>query len=119
MTIYLEVYSKVTKIFCILLQKSRYYQQIAMRYQVGIQTLLWNEKDGIWYDYDMLHKRQRNIFYPSNFAPLYTRSYNIENRVMYAKRALNYIRTKNITSFLGQYFHTYFETRKKGKLMEN
>lgn len=81
--------------------KSRYYQQIAMRYQVGIQTLLWNEKDGIWYDYDMLHKRQRNIFYPSNFAPLYTRSYNIENRVMYAKRALNYIRTKNITSFLG------------------
>ncbi|XP_043471922.1 trehalase-like isoform X2 [Leptopilina heterotoma] len=81
--------------------KSRYYQQIAMRYQVGIQTLLWNEKDGIWYDYDMLHKRQRNIFYPSNFAPLYTRSYNIENRVMYAKRTLNYIKTKNITSFLG------------------
>lgn len=79
-----------------ILQKSLYYSEIAERYRDGIEKILWNEKDGIWYDYDMLHKTQRNKFYASNFAPLYTRSYNNKNKMMHAKKALKYIKKMNV-----------------------
>lgn len=85
-------------------QKEQYYNAIAARYRIGIQTLLWNDKDGIWYDYDIKNKRQRNMFYASNFAPLYTKSYDFKLRHLYAQRVVEYIKKKDITSFLGEYF---------------
>lgn len=42
---------------------------------LDLLQILWNEEEGIWFDYDALNKKQRKYFYASNFAPLWSRSY--------------------------------------------
>jgi alpha,alpha-trehalase len=52
---------------------------------------LWNEEEGIWLDYDLTTKSSRKYFYTSNFAPLWTGSYERKLRTYYGKRALDYL----------------------------
>ncbi len=40
-----------------------------------MDDLLWCSEDGTWYDYDLLNRRQRRHFSPSNLAPLWTESF--------------------------------------------
>lgn len=37
-----------------------------------IHEVLWDEEEGCWFDYDLLHDRHEKIFYDTNFYPLYT-----------------------------------------------
>jgi neutral trehalase len=34
----------------------------------GMEAVLWNEEDGIWYDYDMESNNQRRVYYASNLG---------------------------------------------------
>ena len=46
--------------------------------QDAIESVLWNEEKGCWFDYDMKNGRQRSKkpnFYPSNLAPLWAECY--------------------------------------------
>ena len=81
--------------------KSQYYAKIAAELQIAIDNVLWNEEAGMWFDYDMKNNRPRNTFYPSNLAPLYTKSYNRHLRVLYAMSAVKYLQSQNIDSFFG------------------
>lgn len=58
------------------LDGAKYYNQIANDLRDAIQAVLWNEHDGIWYDYDIHNAKQREYFYGSNMAPLWTDSYD-------------------------------------------
>lgn len=53
--------------------------------------MLWNEEEGIWLDYDLTTKSSRKYFYTSNFAPLWTGSYERKLRSYYGKRAIDYL----------------------------
>ncbi|CAL7933083.1 unnamed protein product [Xylocopa violacea] len=81
--------------------KSQYYAKIAGQLQTAIDSVLWNEEEGIWLDYDARNKKSRNMFYPSNLTPLYTRSYNYQQREQYAFSAVKYLMEQNIDSFFG------------------
>jgi len=81
-------------------KKSQYYSKIASKYQAAIDNVLWNEKEGTWLDYDTKNKRSRNMFYPSNLMPLYTKSYR-SDKDKYAKRAIDYLKKNNIESYFG------------------
>ncbi|XP_060878731.1 trehalase-like [Metopolophium dirhodum] len=71
--------------------KFKYYNDIGHRFQIGINALLWNEEEGIWLDYDLTTKLSRKYFYTSNFAPLWTGSYERKLRTYYGKRVLDYL----------------------------
>jgi neutral trehalase len=45
----------------------------------AIDAVLWNEEDGIWYDYDFVNGVQRKIFSPSNLVPLWTETFSDED----------------------------------------
>ncbi|VVC44697.1 Hypothetical protein CINCED_3A004273 [Cinara cedri] len=71
--------------------KFKHYNEIGNRFQIGINALLWNEEEGIWLDYDLTTKSSRKYFYTSNFAPLWTGSYERKLRTYYGKRAMDYL----------------------------
>ncbi|XP_053996141.1 trehalase-like [Hylaeus anthracinus] len=81
--------------------KSKDFAKVAAQLQQGIDNVLWNKEEGIWLDYDVKNSRPRNTFYPSNLAPLYTRSYNRHKREEIASLAVKYLRLQNIDSFFG------------------
>ena len=78
------------------------YAGIAKEYREAIDEVLWNEKDGIWYDYDTRHQRPRALFYPSNLTPLYTMSYNYGLAAFYGQKAVQYLRAHGITDYSGE-----------------
>jgi alpha,alpha-trehalase len=85
------------------LQKIQRYTKIAQDYQAAIDDVLWNEKEGIWLDYDIKNRKHRNAFYVSNLMPLYTMSYNRVNKLDYALKAVSYLERNKIYSFYGKH----------------
>jgi len=85
------------------LQKVRYYTKIANDYQAAIDNVLWNEEEGIWFDYDIKNGKQRNSFYISNLVPLYTMSYDQDNKLNYALKAVSYLKRNRVDTFYGKH----------------
>ncbi|KAJ8676034.1 hypothetical protein QAD02_011820 [Eretmocerus hayati] len=80
-------------------EKARFYKKIADDYQNAIEALLWNEKDGTWYDLDMEHGTQRNRFYLSNLTPLYTKSFDERQSEYYGNRSVEYLESNGIQKY--------------------
>lgn len=59
--------------------KAKYYATIADTWLDAIEEVLWHEEVGVWLDYDASNNNRRDHFYPSNLAPLWTRSYRHKN----------------------------------------
>ena len=59
-------------------EKAEKFKKWGDLFQKGIESVLWNEEIGAWFDYDMKQGKQRNErnnFYPSNIAPLWADCY--------------------------------------------
>lgn len=56
------------------------FQRIANNIFDAIEAVLYHEDLGHWLDYDLLNSKRRDYWVPTNFAPLFTGSFNIENR---------------------------------------
>ncbi|KAK0162248.1 hypothetical protein PV327_008600 [Microctonus hyperodae] len=82
-------------------KKAKLYRNIAMSYQTAIDEVLWNDKEGVWLDYDIKNERPRNNFYPTNLTPLYTRSFNFSQKEYYAKRVVEYLKSQGIGKYMG------------------
>ena len=80
------------------------YNAIAKAYREAIEAVLWNEEDGVWYDYDYKHEKHRKRFYPTNITPLYTRSFNYAKGSEYGSKAYSYLEREGITDYIGKYF---------------
>ncbi|CAJ0608838.1 unnamed protein product [Cylicocyclus nassatus] len=61
-----------------------------------IQSLSWNEDEGVWFDYDLLLKEQRKAFYPSNVFPLL-----LPEMQAYAGRVLGYLEKEDVFKYPG------------------
>ncbi|KIH57000.1 hypothetical protein ANCDUO_12816 [Ancylostoma duodenale] len=53
---------------------------------LDIHDLLWNQNEGVWFDYDLKMEKQRTEFYPSNVFPLL-----LPDMQSYAGRVYNYL----------------------------
>lgn len=70
--------------------------------QKSIEAVLYDDDDGIWYDYEIDSKTSRKKFHPSNFAPLWAESYNTYLKNGYGARAAKYfVKQVNQSEFLG------------------
>ncbi|XP_014246527.1 trehalase-like [Cimex lectularius] len=80
--------------------KSHFYGNLANNLQKAIDNVLWNEKNSVWFDYDTLNNKQREYFYMSNFAPLWTKSY-VRNKSNLAKGVVKYINKNALFDYFG------------------
>lgn len=82
-------------------RKAAHWAFVAEQWRSNIETVLWNEDDGIWYDYDILNERHRKYFYTSNFAPLWMGA--VEQRFLkkHAPRVVDYLYNNGIFDYAG------------------
>lgn len=77
------------------------YSEKAKSILDGMQNVLWSEEIGIWLDYDLINKKQRNYFTILNLIPIWAGAYNTSDSINISKRVINYLKQNNVDSFSG------------------
>lgn len=70
-------------------------------WQKAVEQVLWDERDGIWYDYDIIEQEPRRLFFPSNIAPLWAGIVDEDDLEKFSKRVLAYLKEKEVLEFPG------------------
>lgn len=84
----------------------------------AIQAVLWNEEDGIWYDYDLMNNKPRPYFTPTNLSPLWCGAYNTAEKEYISERVLEYVNKTGIDKFPGGVPNTFVRSGEQwGKLL--
>ncbi|GBP39856.1 Trehalase [Eumeta japonica] len=65
---------------------------IAKQWRIAIEEVLWDEDDGIWYDYDMKNEKMRRYFFPTNLSPLWLDAVDADKVLLHGPRVLGYVR---------------------------
>lgn len=91
-------------------QRAEYYRGIAVKLIKAITAVLWNEKRGIWLDYDMRNNMPRDYFVVTNFTPLWAQAYPINNADSITESLMAYIKENNLESFPGGVPHTLYNS---------
>ncbi|KAK9885434.1 hypothetical protein WA026_010931 [Henosepilachna vigintioctopunctata] len=82
--------------------KSDHWFNIYKKWSTTLHKVMYNEQDGIWYDYDVVKSRQNKQFFCSNFAPLWAQIYSkskLRDRLGF--RAVNYLLKHNVMVYKG------------------
>ncbi|KAJ8972939.1 hypothetical protein NQ317_013210 [Molorchus minor] len=82
-------------------QKAIKWLEKSKTWQKSIELVLYDKADGIWYDFDATTSKPRRIFYPSNFAPLWTESYQPLLAKGYGAKAAKYFRGRGVNDYRG------------------
>ncbi|XP_066140147.1 trehalase-like [Euwallacea fornicatus] len=77
------------------------WQEKADAWNKSIEMVFYDDNEGIWLDYDIVLQRNRNNFYPSNFAPLWAKTYDLNKKDYYGKRATEYLLNNGIDMYRG------------------
>lgn len=83
------------------LENSIFWTSQALEWRKTIELLLWDEQDGIWYDYDLKLLKARKQFYPSNVAPLWAHCYDRKHRAKIGKRVVKFLENKGLLNYFG------------------
>ena len=79
-------------------EKAEEYSNIQEDLNEAIDAVLWNEEDGSWYDFDLIHGCQRRFFTPSNLVPLWTESFL---RSEQKEKAVEYLSNQMLENYPG------------------
>lgn len=74
---------------------------LAAEWKNAINEVLWDDEDGIWYDYDLKNEIHRKYFFPTNVAPLWTGVVSNTLIKEYAPRVVSYLRQSSGLDFPG------------------
>jgi len=81
--------------------KAAEYAKKEQQWKDAIKHIFYDETEGIWKDWDLERSIHREGFYPSNFAPLWTKSYDPLSRDAYGSRAADYFNANKINDYAG------------------
>lgn len=56
-----------------------------------MKTVLWNDTEGAWFDYDLKKHKQRQYFAATNLSPLFFGCFDASNKPTIARKVLKYI----------------------------
>ncbi|CAI2358072.1 unnamed protein product [Caenorhabditis sp. 36 PRJEB53466] len=76
--------------------ESAIYREKFEKLSEAIGSVLWDEQQGAWFDYDLLAKRKNLNFYPSNLYPLMIPGFE-----KYSSKVENYVRNCGALDFHG------------------
>lgn len=82
-------------------KKAAEYERKALNLYLGIQAVLWNEKVGVWLDYDLINNKSRNYFVPTNLSPLWVGCFNQQQKPRLARQILNYVNDLGLDIYPG------------------
>ncbi|XP_055856236.1 trehalase-like [Episyrphus balteatus] len=82
-------------------EKAIEYTLYAEEILEAIEAVLWNKKAGVWFDYDLINKKPRKYFVPTNLAPLWTNAFNIANSEIISKTVLDYLEKLGLNNHPG------------------
>ncbi|CAH2038003.1 unnamed protein product, partial [Iphiclides podalirius] len=82
-------------------RKGAQWAYLAKQWRRTIDEVLWDEDDGIWYDYNLISKGHRKYFYPSNLAPLWMEAVDAHRAKQHAPRVMKYLRDSEGLKFPG------------------
>lgn len=74
---------------------------LAKYWRNAIANVLWDENDGVWYDYDMDAKAFRKHFFPSCVTPLWAGAIDVDLAPKYASRLVRYLLSSGALEFPG------------------
>lgn len=74
---------------------------LAKYWRTAIQRVLWDEADGVWYDYDSMAQTKRRHFYPSCATPLWTRALEDYDAPRHASLLVRYLLSSGALDFPG------------------
>lgn len=67
----------------------------------AIDTVLWNEEDGVWYDFDIKLNQHRRNFHPSNVAPLWMDCIDTDKLQHHGPKVVEYLKRSGGLSYPG------------------
>ncbi|XP_026747617.1 uncharacterized protein LOC113508733 [Trichoplusia ni] len=82
-------------------RKAEHYEALLKQWMDTIQKVLWNDEDGIWYDYDYKHHVHRKYFYTSNVAPLWQGVVALDLVKAKGPKIVEYLRSSGSLDFPG------------------
>ncbi|CAH0579004.1 unnamed protein product [Chrysodeixis includens] len=82
-------------------RKAAQYEVLLKQWMDTIQKVLWDDKDGIWYDYDFRDNRHRKYFYTSNVAPLWQGVVALDLVKTQGPKVVNYLKNSGGLDFPG------------------
>ncbi|XP_044760080.1 trehalase-like [Coccinella septempunctata] len=91
--------------------KKKRWASVHEAWRKDLHQLLYNEEDGIWYDFNKATLKQNKNFYPSNFAPLWVNMFpdrNISQPL--GKKAIKYLIKHNVFMYDGGIPTSLYET---------
>jgi len=77
-------------------EKSQKYETIANQWRDSVTKILWHEEVGSWLDFDVINKRIRNYFYPTNISPLWTGCFDQNKTDYFVPRVIEYLNRTNV-----------------------
>lgn len=83
------------------IEKATEYETKAAKILEAIEAVLWNEEVGVWLDYDLINKKPRNYFVPTNLSPLWAKAFNRKDTKKISESVLKYLRDLKIDKYPG------------------
>ncbi|KAK2099565.1 hypothetical protein P7K49_020913 [Saguinus oedipus] len=72
------------------------YRTLRAQRLAALNTVLWDEEAGAWFDYDLENKKKNGEFYPSNLTPLWAGCFSDPG---VADKALKYLEDSQILTY--------------------
>ncbi|KPJ02593.1 Trehalase [Papilio xuthus] len=82
-------------------RQAAHWAYLAKQWRTTIEDVLWDNEDGIWYDYNVESGEYRKYFYPSNVAPLWMEAVDRKLLMERAPRIISYLRDSQGLDFPG------------------
>ncbi|XP_002005540.3 trehalase [Drosophila mojavensis] len=90
--------------------KAKQYRTTACGLIKAITAVLWNEERGVWLDYDIKNRKQRDYFAVTNLSPLWLHAYPIADTEKISKSVMCYIEENKLDCYPGGVPHTLCNT---------
>lgn len=82
-------------------REAQKWWSLAKYWRSAIENVLWDSKDGVWYDYDAQARAPRRHFYPSCATPLWSGAVEPVEAPKYGARLVSYLLSSGALEFPG------------------
>ncbi|XP_068632048.1 uncharacterized protein [Battus philenor] len=82
-------------------RRAAHWGYLAKQWRRTMDEVLWDEVDGIWYDYNLKNGEYRKYFYPSNVSPLWMKAVDRNLLKKRVPRIIKYLRDSGALDFPG------------------
>lgn len=83
------------------LKRGAQWAYLAKEWRNAIDEVLWDNEDGIWFDYDIRNNIHRKIFFPTNLTPLWLKAVDKRSIPEYGPRVIEYLKSTSGLDFPG------------------